>query len=840
MNSELQFFIKDRKTFVPPEGPLECKICTVVEQPGRQEISRTPRRPLIGPAGHLYDQCLQAARLNRSEIYHTNVIKDLDLPLAKYITGPTRKGDSVHVTNLGQNYIDILKDELSKCTANVFLATGNVALFALTSRWGIMSWRGVPIESTLLPGRKVIPIIHPASFTDEKLFKNPKAYLNKHLIVMDMRKAKNESEFADIIRIPRNILIKPAYYQVLEFLAQCKQKGLEGVTIDYDIEISNMELSAISFAFSPTEAISIPFTAPGQDYWSPDQEADIMLLIKSILEDPQIRNRGQNIIFDSHFLLRKYGICTNNMDDTMVAQKICYPEYKVGLDFITSFWTDIPYYKADGKFWLKGIGTFEKGWMYNGYDSIVCADAHPKQMAEITEKHNIEAYERQRKVIPPLTYMMERGIRVDTEGMKKEYDASGLLLDNLREELNREVGRDINPLSPDQLMHYFYVEKSLPPYRTKGKVTTDEKALIRIARKGFKSAQIILQIRRLNKRRSTYLSLDKIDTDGRIRCAYNPVGTRYSRVSSGENIFGTGTNLQNWPHDLLRYLLADEGYLYCSFDESQFENRIVAYVGNILPMIEAFETGKDVHSLTGALISGKPYEQVREENKLDIKAPIGDGTHTWRFWGKKCNHALNYDEGYKKFSLDLEIEERDGKVLHYSYHRAYPGVRNSYHAGVKAQLAKDRTLTNLLGRRVTFLGQWGDKLFKEAYSCIPQGTCGDVINERGVNHIYYDQDYYQPIELLNQVHDSVGFQVPLTLPLKQIAAMLIRIKKNLEQPLRWKDREFIIPADLTIGFNLYKANCIELKGKDFPMDSQRLADVLTKKIGELHEKSQQR
>jgi DNA polymerase-1 len=570
-----------------------------------------------------------------------------------------------------------------------------------------------------------------------------------------------------------------------------------------------------------------------RDWFSPDQEADIMLLIQEILEHPDILKCAQNAIFDTHFLLREYGIRTTNIHDTMVAQRICYPDYRIGLDFITAMWTDIPYYKEDGKFWLKGTGTFEQGWMYNGYDSIAIADAFPQQFSELTERGNFEAYDRQRKTIPPLTYMMEHGIRVDTEGMKRDYDQTGVELDKITEEFHREVGREMNPLSPDQLSKYFYVEKGLPPYKKDGRVTVDEKALIRIARKGHKSASLVLQIRRLTKRRSTYLSLDKIDPDSRIRCSYNPVGTRYSRISSGKNIYGTGTNLQNWPHDLLRYLLPDEGYIYFSFDESQFENRIVAYVGNILPMIEAFETGKDVHSLTGALISGKPYDQVREGDKLGITVPIGDGKHTQRFWGKKCNHALNYDEGYKKFSLDLEISESDGKVLHASYHRAYPGVRNSYHAGVKAQLAKDRTLTNLLGRKITFLGQWGDKLFKEAYSCIPQGTCGDVINERGINYIYYDQDQFAPAELLNQVHDSVGFQLPLALPMLQMAEILLAIRRSLETPLCWKDRTFVVPADLTFGFTLYKGDCLELKGSAFPTDPQKLADVLTEKIGVL-------
>ena len=247
-------------------------------------------------------------------------------------------------------------------------------------------------------------------------------------------------------------------------------------------------------------------------------------------------------------------------------------------------------------------------------------------------------------------------------------------------------------------------------------------------------------------------------------------------------------------------------------------------------MIKAFESGKDLHSLTGAMISGKDYDKVRFEYYENIDCGIGDGKHPWRFWGKKCNHALNYDEGYKRFSLNLEIPERDGKRLHIAYHSAYPGVRGSYHSGVRSQLAKNRTLTNLLGRNVTFLGKWGDDLFKEAYACIPQGTCGDVINERGLNHIYYNQQWYRPVELLTQVHDSVGFQIPLSLPMEEIAAILIRMKENLEQPLEWKGREFVIPADLTIGFNLYAKECQEIKGKDFIHDPKQLAKTLTERI----------
>jgi len=829
MKAEHKKFIESKRAFVPPSGPKEsCKIACVGEQPGRQEVFK--RRPFVGPAGQNLDSCLQDARMVRSEIYFTNAIKDLDHSIKHYIDIPPRLDQPVEVSKEGEIYLQILKEELEECSANIILAFGNIAMYGLTLRRGITSWRGSLIESTLIPGKKVLLAIHPATYTDEKLRINPSAYLNKHLITMDLKKAKDESKFPEIRKIPRAIKIKPTFRDAISWLDFCRNKGLHGHTIDYDIELSNDELSCISFAVGPFVVMSIPFTGPGGDYFPPDQEAEIMLVIATILKDEKIRKRGQYIIFDSHFLLHKYGIRSANLDDTMIAQKILYPDFLVGLDFITAMYTDLPYYKKDGKFWLKGIGTFEQGWQYNALDSIACADAFPKQREDLEHQGNVGTYERQKKLIAPLTYMMERGIKVDVEGMKKDAEEREAKIEILMGKLTDKVGRDLNPNSPKQLIQYFYVEKGLPTYRKKGKATTEETALKRISRKGYEEASIILEIRGLVKSKSTYLDIKKVDPDGRIRASWNPVGTRYSRISSGENIFGTGTNLQNWPHDVRRHLKADEGYVFYELDLSQIENRIVAYVGNIPQMIEAFESDQDVHALTAALIFNKHPDEISDE---EGSSSLAGGKYSERFWGKKSNHAFNYDLGYKNFSLKVELPERDGKWIHSKYHASYPGVRNNYQAMVKSQLAKNRTLTNLMERRTVFLGQWGDKLFKEAYSCIPQGTCGDIINERGLEYIYYNQDMFAPIELLTQLHDSVGFQIPLSVPLIRHAQMLIKIKQSLEQPLEYKGRSFIVPVDLAIGFNMFKKEGVEIKAKQFSEHAAILAGLLAEAISKL-------
>jgi DNA polymerase-1 len=633
---------------------------------------------------------------------------------------------------------------------------------------------------------------------------------------MDLARAKDESGFSHFRTTPRQKLIKPSFSEALEFLSRCKAHCWNGGILDYDIELYNMELSCIGFALNEYESMCIPFVDSNGDYFTADQELSIMMRVNSIMGDKNFLKRGQNVIFDSHFLLRKYGIRTYSLHDTMVAQRILYPEFRIGLDFITSMWIpDIPYYKQDGKIWLNKAGEWETGWAYNCTDTLATAIAHPKQMAELEEQGNSRTYERQRLLIEPLTYMMERGIKVDLIGMEQESNESQEKLDKLQIELNTLAGKELNPNSPKQLKHYFYTELKHKPYLKDRVPTTNEDAMKRLARKGVKEANVILEMRKIRKRKGTYLVTDKVDSDGRLRCYYNPVGTRYSRISSSKSIFGTGTNLQNWPHDILRYLIADPGYVFYSLDLSQFENRVVAYVGKIANMIETFEKKLDMHRKTASLIFDKLYEEINDDERQD---------------GKQSNHAFNYGYGPDSFSLKHEMPIDRARWIHQRYHEVYPELSSGYWRYVKDNLQSNRTLTNLFGRKTVFWGQWNDRLMNEAYSCIPQGTCGDLINERGLEYIYYNDHIFHDIELLTQVHDSIGFQIPMRVPMIDVAYMLRMIIDSLSEQLEFEGTKFDVPVDLTIGFNLNKGDGYELKSANIPEDVDTFADILSEVI----------
>jgi DNA polymerase-1 len=779
---------------VPPEGSLDSKIVIVGDFPGAQEIKL--QRPFVGGAGLLLNNVLRTAGVNRADCYITYVIKEqpyknnassfINLYKSGYPTTP--KYDT---------YVDQLKDELSASNANIIIALGNISLYALTDLTGPTKRRGSIYKSTLIRGKKVISVIDPKSAE--------KNYIYQHFIVYDLKRALKESSFPELKRPERNIMVAPLFNQVKSFLGKCREKDM----VAFDIEVSNEEVSCISFAYDEDNVMSIPFIQSNKDYFSIEQELDIWLDIGDLLEDSKIIKIGQNVIFDATFIFRRFGIVSRPLHDTMIGQAILFPDFPKGLDFITSIYTSEPYYKDEGKRRIKGGGGSDRAfWIYNAKDSLVLMEAFPKIYNDLSNQGNKDIYQQTATLLEPLMYMSERGIKMDTEGMKKASDEADDKIQKLTEELWELTGDQINPNSPKQLADYFYVTKKAKAYRNRktGGVTTGEDALKRLSKKGFKEAKILLSIRKWTKLKSTYFDVS-LDEDGRLRGAMNPVGASSGRLSSSKTIFGTGANMQNQPPQMKEYMIADEGYILYSMDLSQAENRVVAYVSPEAAMISAFKDGRDIHSQTAALIFGKPVEDISNEPG---SCTIGGGSYSERFWGKKANHGLNYDLGYKSFAFLYEIPEAESKFIVERYHQAYPGVRH-YHSWVRAQLQENRTLENCYGRKRTFVDRWGNTLFKEAYSFIPQSSVADKINRDAVIPVYYE-DGYDDVELLNQVHDSIVFQIPIEVGLKKHAEYIIKIRDNLQKPMMFRGQSFVVPTDMEMGFNLKRT--IEVKVKD--------------------------
>ena len=144
---------------------------------------------------------------------------------------------------------------------------------------------------------------------------------------------------------------------------------------------------------------------------------------------------------------------------------------------------------------------------------------------------------------------------------------------------------------------------------------------------------------------------------------------------------------------------------------------------------------------------------------------------------------------------------------------------------------------NCLGRKRRFEDRWGDELFKEAYSFNPQSTVADKVNRDGLCYVYYTIcGEYPEVEILNQVHDSIVYQIPLSYGVDKILEIINKVRLSMESPILWEDRSFSIPCDTQIGFNLDKHKMLEWKSAYVTKSpKEQLTSALTRYINEFSE-----
>lgn len=490
--------------------------------------------------------------------------------------------------------------------------------------------------------------------------------------------------------------------------------------------------------------------------------------------------------------------------------------------------------------------------LYNATDTIVTSEAWEGFKHELDDIGYRGPYEQTMALYPVLMAMMARGIRVDSEQL---INTRGELEEQKRtkqEELNELVEFELNVDSPKQCIEYFYGKKGVTPYKSvkTGNPTVDDRALTRMARgtsarPAIPEARLVQDIRGLGKLIGTYLSIE-FDPDGRLRCSYNPRGTKFGRLSSSKTPYGTGMNLQNLPDAFKKFLVPDEGYIFWELDKKGAEWVIVAFASGDPNMLKVFYEELDPHVHTAHLMTGIDKEVIELENKYvghitdqneigrlrnelrkDDSAAAAEldrarfipRSMSMRQCGKRSNHGLNYGETYKMFSLVNEMPENEAKVIVDMYSQeVYPGIPQ-YWSKVQDKLSRDRTLENCFGRKCRLLGEWGNDLFKSGYSFEPQSTVVDIIN-RGLIEVYHDTEgFMEQQELLAQIHDSVMGQAPDT-DERGLAESLVKIGEHMNPELEINGRTFRIPNELKIS----TTNWADMKEVPYTTNIEELAE----------------
>jgi DNA polymerase-1 len=749
---------------VKPTGPTDSPYLAIVgEAPGVEEAKRG--LPFVGNAGHLLDQMLAHVGISRQECYITNVAdrRPPDNNFGVFYVDKKR----TQPTPLLHEMRGRLKGELHVVQPRVILAMGNEALKALSPYSGIKKHRGCMYDVDILEeSMRMLPTIHPAS-----LFHN---YVDRPIVELDLAKALRQARRPYKPEMSFGIL--PDFDTVMQWI----ELGLSPVA--FDIETIGPCTRSLGFAWSPTEAISIPLIRHGTHAWTCEQEQMILQGLNSLLSNPEIEKYLQNAPYDTTVVARELGIHVDGIThDTMYAQHLLYPELPKALDFQSSVYTDFP------KYWGRPDQSSDGGnAKYGCYDCCATFIAALKQIRELEQRNLLLFYKRRvHPTIFSLTRMQNRGIKIDAEAKEVERKR---LSDELQKNLlalPKLIGYDVNPNSPKQVKALVYDDWGLPKQKKLGtkKVTVEEDALQALARKFPLRRPVldtILTCRKTNKLISTYI--DQELDGGRARTSYGLAKT--GRITSSKTIEGFGGNLQNIPRGIFRRLyVADEGKVLIKADLKQAEYRVFCWDAPVFEQINLFlsDPSFDVHTYNTALVYDCAEDKVTKEQRYDVKQVV---------------FASLYAAGALKISRMLDIDFHTAKFILERFKRIRPELEQWWRK-VEDDLKTTRTLTNGMGRQRVFFGRMDAATFREGYNWKCQSFVADIINQ-ALNTL---DDL--GVECLLQVHDELVVQCDDSPWM--IKDTVRHVKEAMEIPVRFKgvEQPLTIPVEIAVGHNWY-------------------------------------
>jgi uracil-DNA glycosylase len=233
-----------------------------------------------------------------------------------------------------------LHHELLDSHPTLVVAAGNTALWALAAVTNIGSVRGNAGLCTRVIGAvgelpapiKFLPTYHPAGVLRQWSW--------RPIVVADLMKAWRESQWPELRRPERSVIVDPAIGEVYSWVRETLYKP--PALLACDIETGNKQIKCIGFARSRSEAIVIPFVdlAHGRgSYWpNVETELEAWRLVQRLLESG-IPKVFQNGVYDLQYILAM-GIAPQTLlHDTMLLHHSLFPEMQKGLGFLGSIYT---------------------------------------------------------------------------------------------------------------------------------------------------------------------------------------------------------------------------------------------------------------------------------------------------------------------------------------------------------------------------------------------------------------------------------------------------------------------------------------------------------------------
>ena len=355
-----------------------------------------------------------------------------------------------------------------------------------------------------------------------------------------------------------------------------------------------------------------------------------------------------------------------------------------------------------------------------------------------------------------LARMEHVGIGVDVDGLTRLRDQLVSDAERLRALVIEAAGEgSFNVNSSKQVGELLFDKLGLPPQKkTKTGAYSTDAATLEKLRGEHPVVDALLDYREVEKLRSTYgeglVAAVAIEPDNRIRAAFNQAVARTGRLSSD------APNLHNIPvrtetgRVFRQVFVAASGCELIVADYNQIELRCIAHLAEDPGLIQAFESGQDIHTSVAAQVF-----------KID---PDAVGIEE-RSTAKMVSYGLAY--GMEAYGLGqrLNVPTGEAAVILDAYFEAFPALRDYMDRTVAEARARGYTET-LFGRRrrIPEISSSNFRLRqaaeRQAMNAGIQGLAADIFKVALVRLDHALEDRELESRIILQVHDEIILEVP--------------------------------------------------------------------------------
>lgn len=413
------------------------------------------------------------------------------------------------------------------------------------------------------------------------------------------------------------------------------------------------------------------------------------------------------------------------------------------------------------------------------------AEAKKSILEQLKEKKLEFIYEKvELPLMPILRQMEKRGVKIDRAFLKslsKEYHGE---LKKIEARIHKAAGGEFNVASPKQLGEVLFDKLGLVvknQKKTAGGARSTKESELEKMKDLHPIVGDVLAYRELSKLLGTYIDAipQVLDSEDRVHTTFIQIGAATGRIAT------QNPGLQNIPiktelgRAIRKAFVADKGMKLVSFDYSQIELRIAAFLSGDKSLTEIFMEGRDVHTeVASRVFHVKPedvsYEQRRRAKVINFGILYGMGVNALKtgLGSTRAEAQEFFDQYFVAFPRLAEyLEEVKNSAMLLGYVETYFG-RRRYLDGIKSPIPFVRAAAERM-----------------AINAPMQGTQADLVKLAmiEIDQMLKGGGHHDGAHLLLQVHDELVFEIEE----KKVKSLAPKIKEIMENIISAKDRRNI-------------------------------------------------